>query len=108
MATNNTVLKSVKPKAKPRGGSRKGVPNKATANARTAIGLFVDNNSERLQGWLDEIAAEEGPKAAFMCFKDLIEYHVPKLGRQEITGADGKDLVAPQFIVAPIATLKPE
>lgn len=70
------------------GGSRKGVPNRSTALAREAIAQFVDNNSDRLQGWLDQIAAEKGPEAAFRCFTDLVEYHVPKLARTEVTGQD--------------------
>lgn len=70
------------------GGSRKGVPNRSTALAREAIAQFVDNNSDRLQGWLDQIAAEKGPEAAFRCFTDLVEYHVPKLARTELTGQD--------------------
>jgi hypothetical protein len=70
------------------GGSRKGSPNKATAAAREAIAAFVDGNADRLQGWLDEIAAEKGAQAAFDAFSTLLEYHVPKLARQEITGKD--------------------
>lgn len=71
------------------GGRAKGVPNKATANAREAIATFVDGNAHRLQGWLDAIAESDGPKAALACFSDLLEYHVPKLARTEITGPDG-------------------
>ena len=70
------------------GGSRKGVPNRSTALAREAIATFVDNNADRLQGWLDQIAADKGPEAAFRCFTDLVEYHVPKLARTEVTGQD--------------------
>jgi hypothetical protein len=70
------------------GGSRKGVPNRSTALAREAIANFVDNNADRLQGWLDQIAAEKGAEAAFRCFTDLVEYHVPKLARTELTGKD--------------------
>ena len=73
------------------GGSRKGSPNKATAVAREAIAAFVDGNADRLQGWLDQIAEEKGPQAAFDAFSTLLEYHVPKLARQEITGKDGGD-----------------
>ncbi len=75
------------------GGSRKGAPNKSTAQAREAIARFVDGNAERLQEWLDQIAAQDGPKAAFDCFVDLIEYHVPKLARTEVTGERGGALV---------------
>ena len=69
-------------------GRPKGSPNKATARAREAIAHLVDENSDRLQGWLDQIAADKGPEAAFRCFMDLVEYHVPKLARTEITGQD--------------------
>ena len=75
------------------GGSRKGSPNKATAAAREAIAAFVDGNADRLQGWLDEIHAEKGAEAAFSCFSSLLEYHVPKLQRTELTGKDGGDHV---------------
>jgi hypothetical protein len=72
------------------GGSRKGSPNKATAAAREAIARFVDGNADRLQGWLDEIHRDRGAEAAFGCFTSLLEYHVPKLQRSEVTGKDGE------------------
>jgi hypothetical protein len=77
-------------------GRPKGVPNKATANAREAIARFVDGNAGRLQEWLDDIAEQDGPKAAFQCLIDVMEYHVPKLARTELTGKDG----GPMQIVA--------
>lgn len=90
---NGTKRKPGKPKGSPKsgGGSRKGIPNKATANAREAIARFVDGNSDRLQGWLDELAADEkhGPKAALDAFMGLLEYHVPKLARTEHVGDGG-------------------
>ena len=78
------------------GGTRKGIPNKTTGRAREAIARFVDGNAPRLNGWLDEIYASDGPKAAFESVIDLLEYHVPKLARTELTGKDGKDLVLVQ------------
>ncbi len=72
-------------------GRVKGVPNKATSLARQAIADFVDRNTSRMEGWLDQIA-EKDPQAAFNCVRDLIEYHVPKLARTEMTGPDGKEL----------------
>lgn len=93
--TNSTNL--VKPaKRKPPNagkGRTKGSLNKATKNAKEAIARFVDGNAERLQEWLDRIAEEDGPKAAFMCFADLLEYHVPKLSRSEHVGEGGGPLV---------------
>jgi len=67
-------------------GRPKGAANKATSNAREAIARFVDGNAHRVQVWLDEIAETEGPLRAFQCYTDMIEYHVPKLSRTELTG----------------------
>jgi hypothetical protein len=65
------------------------VPNKATTNAREAISRLVDDNASRMQGWLDQIAKEQGPMAAWSCMMDVIEYHIPKLARTELTGQGG-------------------
>jgi hypothetical protein len=73
-------------------GRPKGLPNKSTQAAREAIAAFVDGNADRLQGWLDQIAAEKGPEAAFECFTKMLEYHVPKLARQEHTGQNGQPM----------------
>ena len=81
---------SFKKGRKPGPGRPKGLPNKSTAVAREAISRFVDGNADRLQGWLDEIHAEKAAEAAFRCFSDLLEYHVPKLARHEHSGPDGK------------------
>lgn len=62
------------PKGVRLGGRAKGTPNAATANAREAIARFVDGNCERLQEWLKAIAKEHGPKAAFACVVDLLEF----------------------------------
>jgi hypothetical protein len=70
------------------GGRTAGTPNKASAQAREAIALFVDGNAHRLQEWLDQIAADD-PKRAFELFQSVIEYHVPKLGRTEISAEVG-------------------
>jgi hypothetical protein len=71
------------PKGKPPG------PSPRTLIARDAIARFVDANTGRLQGWLDEIAEAKGPDVAFRCVTDLLEYHVPKLARTELVGDGG-------------------
>ena len=58
--------------------------NKSTQAAREAIALFVEGNSHRLTGWLDEIA-KENPKEAFAAFVSILEYTIPKLARGEVT-----------------------
>lgn len=91
------------------GGRVAGTPNKATNEARQAIASFVDGNAHRLSGWLDQVAAgvktedpETGeekyivapnPAKAFDMFQSVVEYHIPKLARQEHVGDDGKPLV---------------
>lgn len=74
---------------KPNQGKRG--PSKTTLQAREAIAKLVDGNTHRLEGWLDQIAADEkqGPAVAFKLLMDVMEYHVPKLARHELTGKDG-------------------
>lgn len=76
-------------KGRKTGGRVAGVPNRSTASAREAIAAFVEQQTPRLGHLLERIEAEEGPLAAFRCIQDLVEYHVPKLARTEVTGADG-------------------
>lgn len=76
----------------PNAGRPAGSPNKATLKAREAISAFVDGNSDRVQGWLDEIYATKGAEAALNAFHGFLEFHVPKLARTELTGKDGEDI----------------
>ena len=92
----STVVKS-RPKS---GGRVAGTPNKATATAREAIARFVDGNTDKMQGWLEQVAngvydEAEGkylvfpnPEKAFQMLQSVVEYHVPKLARQEVVGDD--------------------
>lgn len=71
------------------GGSRKGIPNRATADVRAAIALVAESTAPRIQEWLDAI---EDPGKRFDLYLKMLEYHVPKLGRVEHTGNDGGPL----------------
>lgn len=80
-------------------GRPKGVPNKVTQQAREAIALFVDGNAHRLTEWLDAVATGDpendvkpNPAKAFELFQSVVEYHVPKLARTELTGEGGGPL----------------
>ena len=89
-----------KQSAKIGAGRPKGSPNKATQTAREAIALFVDGNAHRLTGWLDQVAngdhendIKPNPIKAFEMWQSVVEYHVPKLARTELTGKDGGPVV---------------
>jgi hypothetical protein len=69
-------------------GRKPGVPNRATAAVREAIALFAEQNVGKLQGWLDRVAARDPAKAAEL-FVRVLEYHVPKLARTELSGEIG-------------------
>lgn len=78
------------------GGRVAGTANKATAEARQAIALFVDKNASKLDAWLTAVAegdpehdVKPNPAKAFELFQSVVEYHVPKLARTEHTGKDG-------------------
>lgn len=83
----------VKGEKKPNQGKRG--PAKATLKAREAIANFVEMNAERMQGWLDEVAADDrqGPSVAFKMMMDVMEYHIPKLARTEHVGDGGGPVV---------------
>jgi hypothetical protein len=98
---------------KPKGSGRAvGTQNKITLTAKAAIAEFVDGNAHRLEGWLDKVANGEvlldkdgkpvydsegnpvylvrpNPERAFNLFQSVVEYHVPKLARSELTGLNG-------------------
>ena len=79
-------------------GRPAGSPNKSTSMAREAIARFVDGNTDKMQGWLEQVAngvqdEESGkwlvppnPEKAFAMLQSVVEYHVPKLARRELVG----------------------
>jgi len=91
------------------GGRVLGSTNKVTNEARQAIASFVDGNAHRLSEWLDRVAegvkvedpetGEEkyivapNPAKAFDMFQSVVEYHIPKLARTEISGSDTHPIV---------------
>jgi len=72
-------------------GRPKGAQNKNTREIREAYQRLVENNLENMTLWLTRIASEDEEKAMEIMLK-LSEYVIPKLARQEVTGADGEDL----------------
>ncbi len=79
--------------AKTGGGSRKGVPNKATTKCREVISLIAEDLADDFKGWLFLTATgDEGrgikpdPKGAADLYLKAIEYHIPKLARMTVAG----------------------
>ena len=72
-------------------GRPKGIKNKTTENIKQAYQKLLEDNLDNMSTWLADIAAEDPDKAVNLMLK-LSEYIIPKLARQEVTGADGGDL----------------
>src|SRR5580658_3221651 len=84
-------------------GRKAGVPNKATARSREVLAKIFEDNVETLEVWLKAVADGEkeptadgvngkwlrrpDPGLAARLMLDLAEFHVPKLARNELTGA---------------------
>lgn len=70
------------------GGRVKGMPNRTTHDVRKTIALIAERNVARLEEWLARVAKDDPDKAADL-FLRMIEYHIPKLQRSELTGEGG-------------------
>jgi len=97
------------------GGRAPGTPNKATQEARQAIGMFVDGNAHRLTEWLDQVAQglpeydiKPNPAKAFELFQSVVEYHVPKLGRTEHVGDGGGPVAITAVQLVPMRDHRPD
>lgn len=94
--TNSKVPGSAKPKGKPRGGSRKGSPNKITADFRETVRKLLEDNSRNVGTWLKTVAegdlsndVKPDPAKALDLLTKLAEFAAPKLSRTEHTGENG-------------------
>jgi hypothetical protein len=77
-------------------GRPAGVPNKSTAIVRNAIATLLEKNVPYMDRWLQRVAEGDevlglkpDPAKALDLMQKLSEYHIPKLARTEVTGADG-------------------
>lgn len=68
-----------------------GALNKTTRDVREAVSEIARSNVDNVQKWLDRIARKQ-PARALQLYLDLIEYHIPKLSRAELTGDGGKPI----------------
>lgn len=80
-------------------GRPKGIPNKATATVREAISTLLERNADKMDEWLqmvaygdDSLGLKPAPDKALDIMQKMAEYHIPKLARTEVTGAEGGDV----------------
>lgn len=78
-------------KGKKYGGRAKGTPNKATADVRTCVAGIAQNLAPEVEGWIRK-GAKKNPLGAAHLLAQLLEYHIPKLSRAEVTGEGGKPI----------------
>ena len=61
----------------------------AVGRMRWAITQLVEDNSYKVQEWIDLVALVDGPKDALDIYIKLLEFAVPKLSRAEVSVEDG-------------------
>lgn len=70
-------------KRKKTGGRTKGTPNKLTKPMREAFNELLENNTDKMQNWLDRVAKDDPAKALEIIHK-YSDFFLPKLTRTEI------------------------
>jgi len=72
-------------------GRPKGSANKISEELRESFAQMLENNMDQFEQWIARVAETDPAKAMDLYIK-VSERFIPALGRQEITGKDGKDL----------------
>ena len=76
------------------GGRQKGTPNKSTGEVREAIAAFASANVDQMGDWLNAI---DDPGKKLDLFLRAIEYHIPKLARNTISGDEENPVVVKTY-----------
>lgn len=91
------ISKSGRGGHRPNAGRRKGSQNKLTADFKETVRRLLDENSQNVQEWLNQVATgshgkDPAPEKALDLLCKLAEYAVPKLARTEVAGENGGPL----------------
>ena len=80
-------------------GRPRGSPNKSTAEVRESVARLISMNIEDADEWLsmvaygdEELGVKPDPAKALDLLHKMAEFHIPKLARTEVTGADNGPL----------------
>lgn len=79
-------------------GRPKGTPNRSTMKIKDAYADLINNNLDRIQGWLDDVASDD-PKSALDFLIKLSPFVVPRKTETDMT------LESPLKIIVPAPTL---
>lgn len=66
------------------GGRKKGTPNKEVKDIREAFQVLIENNLDKMDLWINQLA-EKNPEKAINTILRLSDYILPKLTKTEIT-----------------------
>jgi hypothetical protein len=83
-------------------GRTPGSKNKIQDEVKQAFSMLLQNKVPELEDWISRVS-ERDPAKALEIYVKISERFLPQLSRQEVTGADGKDLfqsVSFNFITA--------
>ena len=66
------------------GGRKKGTPNKEVKDIREAFQVLIENNLDKMDLWINQLA-EKNPEKAINTILRLSDFILPKLTKTEIT-----------------------
>jgi hypothetical protein len=67
------------------GGSRKGIPNKATRDVRAALSNLIEGKADEVVGLWDQVAQKD-PAKALELYAKLAQFVLPMLSRSTVVG----------------------
>ena len=79
------------------GGRKAGTPNKLTEQSREVFKAMFDRLAPKAEQWIEQAAADDPARGADLALR-LAEFHIPKLGRTEVTGKDGEPVKVVEIV----------